>query len=249
MLEAINRRMLSLLEESSRRNTKISANDFLEAHCPLRHNELIPCRWDQSGNRWVYEETCFECESIRNQEAFRRQRISESGLTEAETELTLDHFDFSQNAQAFNAAKRIASREKMNIFFHGPAGRGKTHLAIGSMLARGSLHKAKFFPVTKLFMTIRSNIKEGSEEGFFKQVLSNDLVVLDDVGANKLTDWNLSLMDSLIDEWYRLRRGGLIITSNFGPKEISERISDRIASRICQMCEVYEIVGKDHRLG
>lgn len=228
---------------------KISTNDFFEAHCPLRHEELIPCRWDELSKRWVYEGKCFECDSLRAQEAFRRQKIAECGLTAAEMNLTLDRFDFSQNLQAYNAAKRIASGEDINIFLHGPAGRGKTHLAIGSILARpSSVYRAKFLPMTKLFMMVRSNIREGSEEEYFKQILSNDHVVLDDFGATKLTDWNLSFMDSLIDEWYRLRRGGLIITSNFGPKEISEKISDRMASRICQMSEVYELTGKDRRL-
>lgn len=210
---------------------------------------MIPSRWNEEQNQWVYERGCYTCGKVAYNEEKRLIALQLSGLTPEEANLTLDTFRVSaQNQEAYDAAKRLSLGDAVNLFLNGSAGRGKSHLAIGVVLRRMLAGRARFMPVTKALMEVRSNLRDVSEDEWIDKVLTSEVLVLDDFGANKLTDWNLSFLDCLVDEWYRQRKTGLIVTSNFSLKEISERISDRIASRLAQICEVHELKGKDWRL-
>lgn len=229
-------------------STTISANDFLEAPCRTC-GTVIPCEWDVTRKRWMFTESCGTCISKERKEHDLRLRFESSGLREAEKTLTLDTFRTDVNNQAAHtAAKRLADGEDLNLFLFGKAGRGKTHLAAGVVLERFEKDYVLFAPVNKLLMTVRSKMTEVPENELIDGLLRRKVLVLDDFGANKLTEWNLSFMDCLIDEWYRSKKSGLIITSNFSIREISERISDRIASRLFNICEVHELKGDDRRI-
>jgi DNA replication protein DnaC len=253
MLTPTSQLMPSLLRELNRPNMTILESDFYEAPCRNRCGEMIPCRWEEQFDKtgqWVYERECYGCSEKRSAIQRHEQALRSSGLTEREQGLTLDSFKVDENNRlAYEAAKRMSMGYSINLFLYGSAGRGKTHLATGVILAMlDDVHKTKFFPITKGLMNVRSNLRETTEEEYVNRLLSYDVLVLDDFGANKLTEWNLSFMDCLFDEWYRQDRAGLIITSNFSIKEVAERISDRIASRIAGMCEIHELKGKDHRI-
>lgn len=227
----------------------MTESDFYEAPCKRRCGELIPSHWDESTAQWVYDHPCSTCERTDSLERRRRFSLESSGLTSAEQVLDLKSFiPDKNNKDAHDAARRIALGEAINLYLYGSAGRGKTHLAAGIVLSRIDVAKTKFFPITKGLMEIRGHLREISEDEYITKLLSCDILVIDDFGSNKLTEWNLSFMDCFIDEWYRMKKKGLILTSNFSLKEISEKISDRIASRLAQMCEVYELSGKDHRI-
>jgi len=152
---------------------------------------------------------------------------------------------------------------RRGYFLTGPVGVGKTHKAVAMMreaiirnsnawrtadLVRG-IYNARFFPVTSLLMRIKDSFHpEAAEtEGeIISQVTSPDLIVLDDLGAEKVSDWTLQTFYTIIDTRSREQRT-TIITSNLSLDELSAKLSDRISSRIRGMCEVIVMAGKDRR--
>lgn len=80
------------------------------------------------------------------------------------------------------------------------------------------------------------------EEDFDPQIL-----ILDDVGSEKVSDWTIETLYHLINDRYENNKP-TIITSNLSLKELAEKVGDRIPSRIAEMCEVIKIEGKDRRI-
>ena len=72
-------------------------------------------------------------------------------------------------------------------------------------------------------------------------------LILDDVGAEQITDWKRSILYTLIDRRYRSMRQ-TIITSNLSLDEIAQKIDDRIASRLVEMGPVFSLTGEDYRI-
>ena len=89
-----------------------------------------------------------------------------------------------------------------------------------------------------------------SEDQDFEQVLSMvencNLLIVDDIGAEKVTDWVAERVVSLIHRRYS---NGLctIYTSNLSPEELKEKMGERVASRVLGSSKVIEISGGDWR--
>lgn len=73
------------------------------------------------------------------------------------------------------------------------------------------------------------------------------LLILDDVGAEKFTDWTIENLYEVINSCYE-QMYQLMIISNLSLKELAENVGDRIPSRISEMCEVIKLSGKDRRV-
>lgn len=154
--------------------------------------------------------------------------------------------------------------ENSGYFLYGPCGVGKSHRAVAIMreiiirksravrmedIIRG-IYDAWFVPSTSLLLRIKSTFSQDSQENeseLVNRISSYDLLVLDDLGTEKVTDWTLQTMYEIIDSRSRQKKQ-TIITSNFTLDEISKRMTDRIASRIRGMCKVIPMTGKDRRL-
>jgi len=84
-------------------------------------------------------------------------------------------------------------------------------------------------------------------------VLEADVLVLDELGANKPTDWVKDTMSHIINCRYNDRKL-TIFTSNYldnparqGEESLTDRIGVRLRSRLYEMCKVIEIQGEDFR--
>lgn len=104
--------------------------------------------------------------------------------------------------------------------------------------------------IPELMLSLRSSFREGArqtEEEIISRYSDVTLLVLDDLGAEKSSDFAIQSLYLIIDRRYS-REQQTIITSNLSLGEIAEKIGDRIASRIAGMCKVVELKGKDRRL-
>jgi DNA replication protein DnaC len=178
--------------------------------------------------------------------------------------LTADRSDI--NPKIWSQVSGFLQGESLFIF--GFPGVGKTHIACALMKDMISSEKAKawaaldqrqeiYFPklprmisVPELLLRIRecfSGRIEESESSLIKYFSEKPFLILDDLGAEKTTEWSLQTLYTIIDRRYRDVRQTMI-TSNLTLDEIAEKVGDRIASRIAGMCKVVEIKGKDRRL-
>lgn len=135
----------------------------------------------------------------------------------------------------------------INIYLWGAAGVGKTHLA--TAIAR-QFKDGWIFKPQQIYRKCRG-LKDGAEEqAAIDKYIKVPVLVIDDLGVDKRTDFSFSTLYEIIDGRDMARRNGMIITSNLSLNGLAERLGDdRIASRIAGMCRVVEIVGKDYRIG
>ena len=62
-----------------------------------------------------------------------------------------------------------------------------------------------------------------------------DLLHLDDLGAERATDWVLEQLYSIVNARYEEERS-LVITTNLDPEQLAEQIGPRTVSRISEIC-------------
>jgi DNA replication protein DnaC len=91
---------------------------------------------------------------------------------------------------------------------------------------------------------------ESGEAGyleFFERLTSVDLLHLDDLGAEKSTDWVLEQLYSIVNERYETQRS-MVVTTNLDQAQLEEQIGARTVSRLVEICgDPLPMFGEDHR--
>ena len=134
------------------------------------------------------------------------------------------------------------------LMIQGPVGIGKTHLGC-ALVMRWSLRggAAYFASVGALYVRLRDIFSQGGSELELMQDLAGvELLMLDDFCSGGLTDFERRTALAILDGRLNALRP-TIVTSNWGLKEIAERMDDRIASRLAAMQQV-ELKGHDRRV-
>lgn len=164
---------------------------------------------------------------------------------------------------ALEFAKTLVSEyplAEIGLLFMGPCGVGKTHLAVGTIKA---LIEQKGIPC--LFYDFRDLLKEiqnsynsvsnSSELGVLAPVYKAEVLVLDDLGATKPTDWARDTMFQIINNRYNDRKV-TIFTTNYldnqtdqmsKEESLTDRIGVRLRSRLHEMCQTVTVQGLDYR--
>ncbi len=134
-----------------------------------------------------------------------------------------------------------------NLLFMGGVGLGKTHLTLAIV---GGVIEKGFMPVygsaENLFSAVESEKFSGENKGSYDTMLNCDLLVIDDLGAEMATAFTKSVLYNLINT--RMLSGKpTIINTNLSMKEIEERYSPRIASRLIGNYNANRFLGQDIR--
>jgi DNA replication protein DnaC len=144
-------------------------------------------------------------------------------------------------------------QEGRGLWLFGDTGTGKTTLAM--LISKAALEAGKtvaIYSLPKLLARIRRTYD--SEPGgdsylsFFERLTSVDLLHIDDLGAEKRSDWVLEQLYALVNERYEAQRS-ILITTNLPHPELEEQIGSRTVSRLTQICDEVEVRGEDRRYG
>ena len=90
--------------------------------------------------------------------------------------------------------------------------------------------------MARIRRTYDGEVGELSYLGFFRRLTSVDLLHIDDLGAEKRSDWVLEQLYAIVDERYASNRS-IVVTTNLDHEQLKEQIGERTVSRLAQMCE------------
>jgi DNA replication protein DnaC len=165
-----------------------------------------------------------------------------------------------------NGYPYLGDDEGLGLLLIGPNGVGKTHLAVSAMrelvLMKGC--RGQFWDFHDLIRQIKNSYDpttRTTEEQVLQPVIETDVLLLDDLGAWKMTDWMMDTLFFILNSRYMAKRA-TIITTNFEDidraqlreadelvrKEfLVERIGARTRSRLLEMCLLVRMDGLDQR--
>ncbi|GAC1676756.1 MAG: ATP-binding protein [Candidatus Acidiferrum sp.] len=186
----------------------------------------------------------------------------------------------AQHAQSMSHAKLTTKgfvgsypvSSQTGLLLMGPSGVGKTHLAVAALkelIQRG--HAGLFCDYRELLKEIQASYNpasESTEMGILEPIRTVEILVLDDLGASKPSDWVRDIVGIVLNARYNEKRT-TIITTNYVDQpgtegEVSrlpngkliapvredaleQRIGTRMRSRLFEMCQTVEIVSPDFR--
>ena len=150
---------------------------------------------------------------------------------------------------------------KRGFLLMGGPGLAKTRLAVGA-IAELTLQKAVECVFTDFFFLLadlRKAYSEGTPENEIIGPLVNaEILVIDEMGKGKSSEWEQNILDQLISKRYNSSKKTLV-TTNYVAREslpeksknrteiLEDRVGERIASRLYEMCTPLFIEGSDYR--
>ena len=233
-------------------------------------------RVQNDAGLWV-SRVC-ECQQMEREE----RRLAAAHIPERYRLCTLDGYvtDFSgvhQSQRDALATARMFVREYpagtdgRGLLFTGTIGVGKTHLAVGTLkrLIREKSVKGLFCDYRELLKSIQNSYNpqvHTTELELLKPVFAAEVLVLDDLGAQKPSEWMWDTVGLILNTRYNNRQT-TIITTNYpdlpagggfkvdekgaaparGEDTLGDRIGDRMRSRLAELCMPVEMAGPDYR--
>jgi DNA replication protein DnaC len=171
---------------------------------------------------------------------------------------------------ASNFAKKCDPRGDKGLLIIGKIGTGKTHLAVG-ILKDLIVHRGiscLFYDYRELLKEIQNSYNstvQSTELEVLRPVFETDVLVLDELGAVKPTEWVWDTVSLILNTRYNDNRT-TIITTNFDDQPaagasgaispvraatrgetLGDRIGERMRSRLHEMCRIITLDGTDFR--
>ena len=136
--------------------------------------------------------------------------------------------------------------KNLGLYIYGNVGVGKTFYAscIANEIAHVYGGSVKAVSVAK---AVNDMYSTDDKSGFISELASVDLLILDDFGAQRRTDYSNEILFLIIDERYKAQKP-LILTGNLDYSVIKQKRSrDRVYDRVIDMCIPYRMTGRSKR--
>lgn len=222
--------------------------------------KMAMCSWpkcDCEGQQKEIEEQDRKARQAlqEHHDQIKKEHIAElysrSGINQRFKERTFDSYNItSENKQYFSIALKYVDtfeeriKDGNGIMFIGKSGAGKTYLAC--CIANNLLQK-EHSVVFGTSITLLEKIKETYDTGYQYKLLDSyvnaELLIIDDLGKEKPSEWTLEKLYYIIDERYQ-RMKPIIVTTNYNTEELTQRLSlkdnvstaESIISRLNEVC-------------
>jgi DNA replication protein DnaC len=201
-----------------------------------------------------------------------RRQLERAGIPPRYLDCRFRTFAVRQGTQrAVQAAQDVAVDARQGLVLCGPAGTGKTHLAVSMVAARieqwledwpeevveqerdGMTYAARrpevrvrLVSVPGFLDQLRSRIRFADSIDPLPDLIAADLLVLDDLGREKVTDWASERLYVLVNERYNALRP-TVVTSNYPPDVLADRGYDAVISRLVEGSSAVVISAPDYR--
>ncbi|MGC6507729.1 MAG: ATP-binding protein [Myxococcota bacterium] len=158
-------------------------------------------------------------------------------------------------------------KEHRGLVLTGQVGRGKTHLMIA--IARSLIFEhgrsVRFIEFSRLLSQLREGYGKGiSDSPTLNHLCSVPLLIIDELGKGRLTDWELSIIDEVVSRRYNANLPILgttnykwgpptgaaapnIAAREFDEQTLGDRVGGRVFSRLQESALYFECKGPDYR--
>jgi DNA replication protein DnaC len=190
--------------------------------------EVSPCPFGEcDGSTWILDEETNEAHACRCRDQRVRQAASGgvgTGIGRRFLEISFDREPIVsldpvvlRQVRAFVRSMDANLEAGRGLWFDGPVGTGKTSLAIlVAKAAKDAGRSYAVYPVPRLLAEIKRTFDRDASDtymGFFRRLCTVDVLVLDDLGAEKQTEWVLEQLYSIVNERWQDRRS-IVVTTN-----------------------------------
>jgi DNA replication protein DnaC len=223
--------------------------------CPHCHRVVPIKEVDILGKKRIVQPKC-ECEveafmkpikeaQRRSEEMELKRLFSIHELGERFSDSNFTNFIVRSGAEkcfklAAKYVEEFDSWEGESLMFWGEPGNGKSHLATAvanELTAKGK--RVVFISMPDLLEKIKATFNKNSvetEAEIMRGLQMCDLLIIDDIGAEKVSDWVQEVIFRIVDGRYK-RVKPIMATSNLEPKELAERIGKRAYDRLIEISQ------------
>lgn len=211
----------------------------------------IMCKCEQEARK-------AEEEARKMQElSLRIERLKQAGISDPKYLRWTFEADDRTNGKMSAAARRYVEkwpemREKnMGLLFYGDVGTGKSFMA--ACIANAIINKGIPVIMTNIsaLITAMSKDFEADKAQILDRISEVPLLVLDDVGVERGTEFVYEKVQEIVDTRYRSGKP-LIVTTNLSPQELANPADmryKRVFDRLLEMCFPVKFEGKSRRMG
>jgi DNA replication protein DnaC len=212
------------------------------------------------GTGFVFDletNTAFDCRCRRQQVALAKARSLSAVIPRRYRDVAFERPPVTDiDPHVVAATRRFADSidgqldAGRGLWFMGPVGTGKTTLAM--LVSKAALKAGRsvaIYSLPRLLNEIRDTHRaERSHVDLLDRLTAVDLLHVDDVGAERKTDWVLEELYSIINARYEDERSVVITTNILDREALCEQITERTVSRLTEMCEELPLIGYDRRM-
>ncbi len=223
------------------------------------------CNCEEANKIWKQYDEIIEKEKLKE---FNLKQIDKlfknNNLGKRQLNSTFKNYKITdKNKKAYENVKKYTNKlingeTNMGLFITGTYGVGKTYLA--SCIANETIKNnitVIFGTLIQLLDFIKDTYKDynTSDKEYLDLYSSIDLLIIDDLGKEKPTEWVLEKLFLIVNNRYN-NYLPIVITTNYNRNQLRERlcinknysIVDSIISRLYEMCCGIEIKDEDHRV-